>query len=396
MHVSIIGFKRATLVSTVLLGAAVGGFACTGTEIPETTGAPEGDLATAARELRATAPAAGRGQARQLAPLSGSVTGSRRPVLRWSGPDVAVIEICADHACRQPLSAFVANARRAQPPRALPTGVAFWRVITLGTRSAIQATPTWELFVPPDGANAVATRGLRYDANADGFVDAAVRAQNGNAATDVLHVFTGGPGGVTATRDLTRTLDTTTFGVGFSAAGDTNGDGFGDFAVADGRGVVVYAGSAAGPGAAPLVVIPVPSGANPFGFGSELSGLGDVDGDGFGDLLAADASSTAWVFLGGPTGPSPTPAWVATAAAGRSLRLMTAGDLNGDGFGDVVLTDSGAGGAPVGFRFFRAARGAWRPRPPERSSSARASRSAPPGTSTETARWISSPAKRPR
>jgi hypothetical protein len=352
MQISIIGFKRATLVSTALLGAAVGSLACTGTDNPDPIGAPEGDLATAVRELGAMGPAAGRGRARQLAPLSGSVTGSRRPLLRWSGPNAAVIQICADHACGQPLSVFVATGRRAQPPRALPPGVVFWRVIALGAPFAIQVTPTWELFVPPAGANAVATRGLRYDANADGFADAAVRAQNGNAATDVLHVFTGGPGGVSPTRDLTRTLDTTTFGVGFAAAGDTNGDGFGDFAVADGRGVVVYAGSATGPGAAPLAVIPVPSGTSPFSFGFALSGLGDVDGDGYGELLVSDGSSRAWVFPGGATGPSPTPVWVATAPAGRSLRLMTAGDFNGDGFGDVVLVDSGPDGTPQGFRFF--------------------------------------------
>jgi hypothetical protein len=32
-------------------------------------------------------------------------------------------------------------------------------------------------------------------------------------------------------------------------------------------------------------------------------------------------------------------------------------DLNGDGFGDLVLTDSGPGGAPVGVRFFRGGAG---------------------------------------
>src|SRR4029079_1472405 len=40
---------------------------------------------------------------------------------------------------------------------------------------------------------------------------------------------------------------------------------------------------------------------------------------------------------------------------------MTAGDLNGDGFGDVVLMDFGPGGTPQGFRFFRGGAGGLEP-----------------------------------
>jgi hypothetical protein len=352
---------KASFVSAILLGSALANLGCDGSQGGQPTAAPDGDVGSAIRELASSAPAAAPGPARLVAPLSGSVTGSRRPVLRWSGPNAAVIEICADHACQQPSAAFVAVGHQAQPPRPLSTGVVFWRVITLGPRLAIQLSATWELFVPPGGSNAVATRGLRYDANADGFADAAARAQNGNAATDVLHVFTGGTDGINQARDVMLTLVAPPFGVGFSAAGDTNGDGYGDFAVADGRGVVVYAGAPGSPVAAPLMVIPVPAGANAFSFGFQVSGLGDVNGDGYGDLLVADDSSTAWVFLGGPAGPSTTPAWIATAAAGRNFRFMTAGDLNGDGFGDVVLMDFGPGGTPQGFRFFRGGAGGLEP-----------------------------------
>jgi len=229
-------------------------------------------------------------------------------------------------------------------------------VISLGPKHSIRSTPAWELFVTGGAGDvAAANRGLRYDADADGFADAAVRAQNDNAGTDVLHVFTGAAGGISQTRDTVLTLDTAHFGVGMSAAGDTNGDGFGDVAVADGRGVVVFAGSAAGPVATPLAVIPVPSGANASSFGFELSGLGDVDGDGYGDLVVADGTAVVWVFLGGPSGPSTTPAWVLDrrGVADSHVRLLTAGDLNGDGFGDLTLIDFGPGGAPQGFRFFR-------------------------------------------
>ncbi|HET6283452.1 MAG TPA: FG-GAP and VCBS repeat-containing protein [Polyangia bacterium] len=292
---------------------------------------------------------------RLIAPLSGSLAGAARPEFRWTGPRVAVVEVCADRACVRPLSAFLAFGQTARPPRALGRGVVFWRLLSLGPDLSIQATAAWELFVPAGAGAAAATRGLRYDADGDGFVDAAVRAQNAPAATDVVHVFAGGAPGVDPARDTILTLDVTRFGVGLSAAGDMNGDGFGDLAVADGRGVVVYAGSAAGPVAAPLAVIPPPADANVFGFGFQLSGTGDVNGDGYADLAVADGSAQVWVFLGGAAGPSSTPGWVLDRrnTANRFVRLLTAGNFNGDGFDDLVLTDYGPDGTPQGFRYFR-------------------------------------------
>jgi hypothetical protein len=64
---------------------------------------PAGDgvdgLASALAQLTASAPeaaAAGTGAtARLLAPLSGSIAGSGRPLLRWTGAAVAVVELCA-------------------------------------------------------------------------------------------------------------------------------------------------------------------------------------------------------------------------------------------------------------------------------------------------------------
>jgi hypothetical protein len=298
--------------------------------------------------------------ARQIAPLSGSLTGSARPLLRWTGPGVELVQLCSDRDCRHLLSSFAATGAEGRPSRPLPPGVAYWRLLARG-HHGFTATPAWELFVSGGsghGGSAVANRGFRYDADGDGFADAGVRAQNGDAATDVLHVFSGGPHGLRQARDTMLTLDTSHFGVGAAAAGDTNGDGFGDFAVADGRGVVVYGGSPSGPGTTPLTVLPVPAGANAFSFGFELAGLGDVNGDGYGDLAVADGSQMVWVYLGGPNGLATVPAWVLDSSASqRVAHLMTACDCNGDGYGDLVTIDSGSGTDPVGFRFFRGGAG---------------------------------------
>ena len=291
--------------------------------------------------------------ARQIAPLSGSLTGSARPLLRWAGPGVEVVQLCSDQDCRHPLSSFAATGAEGRPSRPLPTGVAYWRLLARGHHGPV-ATPAWELFVPGGhGGSATATRGFRYDADADGFADAAVLA-SGDTGTDTLHVFGGGPHGLRQGRDTMLTLSG--FGGTTAAVGDLNGDGFGDVAVTDDRGAVIYGGSATGPRPTPLAVIPAPAGVYNFAF--EVAGLGDVNGDGYGDLALADYLGAIRVYLGGPTGPATVPSWVVDySAISRYSRLMTACDCNGDGFGDLVINDSGNGDAVTGFRFFRGSAG---------------------------------------
>jgi hypothetical protein len=363
MGKSVAGLVRVTTASAVL-ASALGVLGCgqERNEPADSAGSGDVDVAAALDEIGTTGWSDREDQARLVAPLSGSVTGSRRPVLRWHGPRNAAVEICADRACQQPLSVFAGYGHEARPKRSLPIGSVFWRVLTRGPHSRVHASSTWEVFVARDGHNPHTTRGLRYDANADGFADGAVRAQDGNARTDVLHVFTGGPGGLDPARDVMLTLDTTSFGTGFSAAGDVDGDGFGDFVLDDGRGIVVYGGSPAGPKAAPLAVIPPPPSANPYNFGFEVAGLGDVNGDGYGDLLVSQGTDLTWVYLGGPTGPSATPAWVAdNAITGLLLHWMVAGDFDGDGFADLMFADVNVDSTTNGFRLFRGGRGGLEP-----------------------------------
>jgi len=126
-------------------------------------------------------------EARPLAPLSGSIAGSRQPIFRWIGPPIAVLEICADRACTRPLQVFPGTNGTAHPLAPLPVGVVFWRLLASLENGRPVFAPVWELFVPPTGSAPAAIRGLRYDSDADGFADAAVNEQQEDQAVSRVH-----------------------------------------------------------------------------------------------------------------------------------------------------------------------------------------------------------------
>jgi len=157
------------------------------------------------------------------------------------------------------------------------------------------------------------------------------------------------------------------FGVSVASAGDVNGDGFDDVIVgsddfsnsqADEGVVFVYHGSAGGPSVTPNWTV---ESDHPFAkFGRSVATAGDVNGDGYDDIVIGapeydddDGSllevDEGWAFFfygssgGLPNGPNTTVAsadWTAEAnqeegAFGRFV--ASAGDVNGDGYDDVLI-----------------------------------------------------------
>lgn len=218
----------------------------------------------------------------------------------------------------------------------------------LGWPAGLPAAPTSTLEANIPGARFGASVCTAGDVNGDGYADVIVGAPlSGGTGRATIHH--GGPGGLALAP--ATTLNGTAgseFGASVSAAGDINTDGYADVLVgAPGTSqTYVYLGSPAGIPVAPHVVLAEPPAANRFGHA--VCTAGDVNGDGFSDIIigARDLSNghagegAAFVYHGSATGvvlPYARRLEIDQAGARFGVSVAGAGDVNGDGFFDVVV-----------------------------------------------------------
>lgn len=210
--------------------------------------------------------------------------------------------------------------------------------VYLGSASGLSSTPAWTAEGVEASAHlgwSVATAG---DVNGDGYGEVIVGSPLlGPGDEGGAFVYLGSATGLATTPAWSEEPAVPgSFGTSVSAAGDVNGDGYGDVVVgaplhsdleaSEGR-AYVYLGSTFLP-TIPSWTAPGP---NPV-----VAGAGDVNGDGYGDVVVrADGIATA--YLGSSSGVATTPAWTATGVDLFVNSVAAAGDVNGDGYGDVII-----------------------------------------------------------
>lgn len=215
--------------------------------------------------------------------------------------------------------------------------------IFLGSAAGLQSAPSQTLH---DGnfvrfGAAVASAG---DVNGDGFGDVIIGAPNGNSSQDHAFLYLGSPSGISAIPAWTAKGQGTVFhfGASVAAAGDVNGDGFSDvilgepdyFSVCQTGRAYVYFGSSQGLSTTPAWTKNGDADCQSLGsthFGILVASAGDVNGDGYSDVLVGGSSLGTLLFLGSPAGLSTASSWNATGLA------VSAGDVNGDHYSDVIL-----------------------------------------------------------
>ena len=151
--------------------------------------------------------------------------------------------------------------------------------------------------------------------------------------------------------------ESTGFGTDANANGDYNADGFSDLiygepgADNDSGAVHIHYGSVNGYATTPdLSLLGLHEGAR---FGASLAMVGDVDGNGYDDILVGtpgqnndSGNTTGAVFLysGFATGLNSNPSWIESGQTIDGLfgaNVEAAGDVNGDGLADLLVSEMG-------------------------------------------------------
>jgi hypothetical protein len=233
--------------------------------------------------------------------------------------------------------------------------------VFLGSATGLSTTPVWTWDSGQTNAYSGSAVGLAGDVNGDGYDDVIVGAHlydNTNSTEGAAFLFHGSPSGPETTYAWSvygGSPGSPQLGNIAGHAGDVNGDGYSDVFIGvyfgrnsqDHEGLVrIYHGSPTGLSTTPALTIA--GGQQEARLGTGVAHAGDVNGDGYSDLIIGAPGGSmfylnegkAMLHLGGPWGLSATPAWtIGGGQTGMYLgnSVSGAGDVNGDGYGDLLV-----------------------------------------------------------
>lgn len=294
-------------------------------------------------------------------PLSGSWMSTGRVTFRWypvSGQE-ATVEVCGDPRCNtvsRVVSAGAAASATVTPP--LAQGTHWWRVRpTMGGVRGLQTSAAWSFVVEGRGTATAAETGPQLDPDGDGRRDLFVSAWQARSGEGEVRAWFGGGDIVQGSHRVLGGITRRGVGASLGPAGDLNGDGFPDLIFSAMTspyelGEVLVVRGASG-GYSP-VILSLNTGFDDMSFGAGMAGLGDLDGDGYGDLavsrpgffstddavvllyFGAASGFRGWNGAGRPL-PSATLRGASTPTYAWGLALAGVGDLDGDGYADLVV-----------------------------------------------------------
>lgn len=228
----------------------------------------------------------------------------------------------------------------------------------LGSAQGLARTPAWTFQGESMDERLGDRVGQAGDVNGDGLGDVFAAAPGWHGGLGRCVVFYGSKRGLGERPDwaVSPKSGGQMFGDCTHPTGDVNGDGFDDLAVgayafeaSRGR-ALLYLGSRQGLERQPAWESQGEAAGDWYGYG--VAAAGDVNGDAYDDLLTgakyndaagADAGK-AYLFTGSKRGLPAQATWThggSKAAANASVRVSTAGDVNGDGFADVLVSSPG-------------------------------------------------------
>jgi phage-related baseplate assembly protein len=186
------------------------------------------------------------------------------------------------------------------------------------------------------------------DVNGDSFSDVVVGATDISSGTGKAYIYFGSSI-MNNVADVTMTGEATNnyFGISVSNAGDVNGDSFSDIIVGangyssnTGRAYIFYGGSSMNN----VADVTMTGEAINNYFGRTVSTAGDINGDGYSDIVAgawgySTSTGRAYIYLGGSSMNNTADVTLTGEATNNyfGYALSACGDVNGDGYSEVIV-----------------------------------------------------------